>query len=83
MKGATWGKKGGQFLFGMAPHLLKAGKVRKEGYEERRLRSLFFRIIYKLFISLTFLNQFTFPSADFNVNFRTSFPFITNKVAHL
>ena len=36
------GKKEGQFLLGMAPHLLTAGKVRKEGYEERSLRSLFF-----------------------------------------
>jgi hypothetical protein len=36
------GKKEGQFLSGMAPHLLSAGKVRKEGYEERNLRSLFF-----------------------------------------
>jgi hypothetical protein len=35
-------KKEGQFLLGMAPHLLTAGKVRKEGYEERSLGSLFF-----------------------------------------
>jgi hypothetical protein len=35
------GKKEGQFLLGMAPHLLAAGKVRKEGYEERSLSSLF------------------------------------------
>ena len=36
------GKKEGQFPSEMAPYLLSAGKVRKEGYEERNLRSLFF-----------------------------------------
>jgi hypothetical protein len=42
MNGEIWGKKGGQFRLEMAPHLLAAGKVRKEGYEERSLRGLFF-----------------------------------------
>jgi hypothetical protein len=36
------GQKRGPVPFGNGPYLLSAGKVRKEGYEERNLRSLFF-----------------------------------------
>jgi hypothetical protein len=69
-------KKEGQFL------MKWPSKLRKEGYEERCLSYLFFRIVDKFFVSLTFIDRFTLSSTYFNMNLRTPFPFIANEVAH-
>jgi hypothetical protein len=46
------------------------------------LGSLFLYIIDKFLISLTFLDEFTLPPTNFNMNFWTSLTFITNKITH-
>jgi len=44
----------------------------------RWLSRLFFQIVDELLVGLTFKTQFTFSSANFDMNFWTSFPFIAN-----
>jgi hypothetical protein len=83
MNGEILDKKGGQFHFGMAPGPAYRRQARKEGYEERCLSGLFFQIIHKLLVGLTFMDQFTFSPTYFDMNFWASFPFITRKVTHL
>jgi hypothetical protein len=62
---------------------MKWPSIRKEGYEERCLSCLLFQIVYKLFISLTFIDKFTFSSTYLNMDLWISFPFITDKITHL
>jgi hypothetical protein len=77
MNGAIWDKKGANSPFWNGP------QTRKEGYEERCLSCLFFQIVDKLLVSLTFLKQFTLSSAYLNMNFWTPFPFIADKITHV
>jgi hypothetical protein len=39
-------------------------------------------MIDKFLVGFTFLDELAFSSADFNMNFWTSFSFITNKITH-
>jgi hypothetical protein len=48
----------------------------------RELRSLFLQTFHKFLISLTFLDKFALSPANLDMDFWTSFPFITNKIAH-
>jgi hypothetical protein len=82
MNGEILDKKRGQFHFGMAPRPAHYRQARKEGYEERWLSRLFFQIVGILLVGLTFMKQFTFSSTYLDMNFWTSFPFITDKVTH-
>jgi hypothetical protein len=47
------------------------------------LSRLFFQIVDKLPVSLTFMDHFTLSLAYFNMDLRTSLSFITNKVTHV
>jgi hypothetical protein len=77
MNGEILGKKRGPIPFWNGP------RTRKEGYEERWLRGLFFQIIDKLLVGLTFLDQLTFSPTYFDMDLWTSLPFIASKITHL
>ncbi len=46
------------------------------------LRGFLLYVTNKFFVDFTLGNLFALPPADFNMNFRGPFPFITDKVAH-
>ncbi len=41
------------------------------------------QVIHEFFIYLTFIQEFTFPSANLDMNLWTSLSFITNHITHL
>jgi hypothetical protein len=61
---------------------MEPAQPERRGVKMRYLRSLFLQIFHKFLIGLTLLDKFALSPANFDMDFRASFPFITNKIAH-